>query len=384
MPKLSLRDLKLGEELVLLRADFNVPLEDGVITDDNRLQATLPTLRYLRDHGARTVICSHLGRPKGKPDDRFSLRPVAEHLERLLETSVGFCPETVGPEAEEMSAKLERGGILVVENLRFQPGEEANDPAFARQLAALGELYVDDAFGAAHRAHASNSAIVQFFPQAAAGLLLEKELAYLSRIREAHEHPFLVLLGGAKASDKLAIVTALARRADQLLIGGGMAYTFLRAQGQEIGASLVEPDRVAEVRALLEKARPGQLVLPVDHVLEDGRVVAQIPPGGKAFDIGPKTRALFAGQIASAKILFWNGPMGVFEKPPFDAGTLAVARAVADCPGVTVAGGGDSVAALRASGLEGELDHISTGGGAALEFLAGDPLPGVEALTDKM
>ena len=384
MAKLSLRDLNLAEALVLLRADFNVPLDSGVITDDNRLQATLPTLRFLHDHGARTVICSHLGRPKGKPDARCSLRPVAERLEHLLERNVGFCPETVGPRAEEMSAKLERGGFLLVENLRFQLGEEANDAGFARQLAALAELYVDDAFGAAHRAHASNSAVTRFFPQAAAGFLLQRELEYLGRIRDAREHPFLVLLGGAKASDKLAIVSSLAQRADQLLVGGGMAYTFLRAQGREIGASLVEPDRIPEVRALLERARPGQIVLPVDHVLDDGRVVETIPPGGKAFDIGPATRELFARHVASARILFWNGPMGVFEKPPFDAGTLAVARAVAECPGVTVAGGGDSVAALRASGLEGKLDHISTGGGASLEFLAGDPLPGVEALTDKI
>ncbi|MGH9394762.1 MAG: phosphoglycerate kinase [Terriglobales bacterium] len=390
MPRrnLGLQDLKLAHQLVLARVDFNRPMSAGAIADDNRLVATFPTLRYLRERRARTVLCSHLGRPKGKPDARYTLRPIAEQLERLLAASswagagnVGFCPATVGPLAEEMAAKLEPGGFLLLENLRFQPGEEANDPAFARQLAALGELYVDDAFGVAHRAHASNSAVVQFFPQAAAGLLLQRELDYLTRIRDADEHPFLVLLGGAKASDKLPLVTHLAARADQILIGGGMAYTFLRALERGIGDSLVEPERVAAARALLDHARPGQIVLPVDHVLDNGAIVADIPPGAKAFDIGPSTRALFARHIAAARILFWNGPMGVFEKPPFDAGTLAVARAVAACPGVTVAGGGDSVAALRAAGLEDQLDHISTGGGAALEFLAGETLPGLEALT---
>lgn len=382
MRKLSVRDLNLAGELVLTRVDFNVPLEGGVVVDDNRIAATLPTIRYLRDRGARVVLCSHLGRPKGKPDARYSLRPVGERLAQLLDTNVGFCPVTVGPEAQEMTSRLEPGGVLLLENLRFQPGEEANSPEFARQLAELGELYVDDAFGAVHRAHASTAGVARLFPQAAAGLLLLRELDFLQRVLDAREHPFLVLMGGAKAGDKLPFLSHLARKADRLLIGGGMAYTFLKAQGQEVGASLLQPEFIEPIRALLAKAAPDQFVLPVDHVLENGEVVATIPPGGKAMDIGPKTQARFAKEIASARILFWNGPMGVFEKPPLDRGTLAVARAVAACEGTTVAGGGDSIAALRAAGLEDKLSHVSTGGGAALEFLAGDPLPGVEALTE--
>jgi phosphoglycerate kinase len=382
MAKLTLAQLDVAGKLALVRVDYNVPLVDGAVSDDTRIAATLPTLRTMLHRGARLVLCSHLGRPKGKPEARYSLRAVAERLERLLERNVGFCPETVGPRAQEMASRLETGGVLLVENLRFQPGEEANDDAFARQLAELGEVYVDDAFGAAHRAHASTVGVVRYFPQAAAGLLLERELDYLSRIRDAREHPFLVLLGGAKAGDKLPLMAHLAQRADELLIGGGMAYTFLAAQGQPVGRSLVQAEFVEAAGRLLAQARPGQIVLPEDHVLADGQVVSQIPPDGQAMDIGPRTRAKFAARIARARILFWNGPMGVFEKPPLDAGTLAVARAVAACPGTTVAGGGDSIAALRAAGLEGKLSHVSTGGGASLEFLAGEKLPGVEALTE--
>ncbi len=382
MSKLTLAKLELANRLVLARVDYNVPLAAGAVSDDTRIAATLSTLRYLLQHEARVVLCAHLGRPKGKPDLRYSLRPVAERLERLLDRNVGFCPETVGPRAAEMAARLETGGVLMVENLRFQPGEEANDPEFARQLAELGEVYVDDAFGAAHRAHASNVGVVRYFPQAAAGLLMQRELEYLGRIRDAHEHPFLVLLGGAKASDKLPLMAHLARRADTLLIGGGMAYTFLQAQGKPVGRSLVQPDLVAAAGQLLAQARPGQILLPEDHVLADGTVVAEIPADGQAMDIGPRTRTKFADAIARARILFWNGPMGVFEQPPLDAGTLAVARAVAACAGTTVAGGGDSIAALRAAGLEDKLSHISTGGGASLEYLAGERLPGVEALSE--
>ncbi|MGH9417461.1 MAG: phosphoglycerate kinase [Terriglobales bacterium] len=382
MRKLSVMDLDLGDELVLMRVDYNVPLTAGVVLDDNRISTTLPTLRYLQSRKARVVLCSHLGRPKGKPEECYSLRPVAERLQRLLGGNVGFCPVTVGPEAQEMASRLEPGSVMLLENLRFQPGEEANDPGFSRQLAELGEVYVNDAFGVAHRAHASTVGAARLFPQAAAGLLLLGELDYLQRVLDAREHPFLVLLGGAKAGDKLPFLSHLARKADRLLIGGGMAYTFLKAQGQEVGASLLQPEFIEPIRALLHSAAAGQFVLPVDHVLENGEVVTAIPPGGKAMDIGPKTRDVFAQQIAAARMLFWNGPMGVFEKPPLDAGTLAVARAVAACPGTTVAGGGDSIAALRAAGVEGQLSHVSTGGGAALEFLAGDPLPGVEVLTE--
>jgi phosphoglycerate kinase len=382
MAKLTLARLDVAQRLALVRVDYNVPLHDGAVADDTRIAATLPTLRTLLQREARLVLCSHLGRPKGKPDPRYSLRPVAERLERLLGRNVGFCPKTVGPRAVEMASRLESGGVLLVENLRFQPGEEANDPEFARQLAELGEVYVNDAFGAAHRAHASTVGVVRYFPQAAAGLLMQRELEYLGRVREAKEHPFLVLLGGAKASDKLPLMAHLARRADALLIGGGMAYTFLVAQGQPVGRSLVQPDFVAAAGELLAQARPGQILLPEDHVLADGQVVTEIPPDGQAMDIGPRTRAKFADAIARARILFWNGPMGVFEKPPLDAGTLAVARAVAACAGTTVAGGGDSIAALRAAGLEDKLSHISTGGGASLEYLAGETLPGVEALSE--
>jgi len=382
MAKLSISALDLRERLVLARMDYNVPLQGRTVGDDYRLLATLPTLRALIAQQARVVMCSHLGRPKGKVDLRYSLRPVAERLERLLERNVGFCPDTVGARAVEMAARLEPGGLLLVENLRFQPGEEANDDGFAGQLSELGEVYVNDAFGAAHRAHASTVGVVKYFPQAAAGLLMERELDYLGRVLAASERPVVVLLGGAKAGDKLPLLAHLAQKADQLLIGGGMAYTFLRALGQPVGDSLVQPEFVEAAGRLLAEARPGQIVLPVDHVLESGEVVATIPPGGKAMDIGPATRALFADPIARARIVFWNGPMGVFEKPPLDAGTRAVARAVADCAGTTVVGGGDSVAALRASGLEDRISHISTGGGAALEFLAGEVLPGVAALTE--
>jgi len=383
MAKLSVKDLDVNGKLVLLRVDFNVPLAGNQVADDARITASLPTIRHLIEHGARVVMCAHLGRPKGKPDARYSLKPVAEHLERLLDKNVGFSPETVGATAQEMAARLAPGGLLMVENLRFQPGEEANDAAFARQLSELGEVYVNDAFGADHRAHASTVGVTKFFTQAAAGFLLQKELDYLGRVLVAKDHPFVVILGGAKISDKLPLIAHLAKQADRLLIGGGMAYTFLKAQGQGIGDSLVQEDFLDAAKKLLAESRPGQFVLPVDHVLEHGEVVRDIPAGGKAMDIGPESRANFAGHIATAKILFWNGPMGVFEKPPLDAGTLAVARAVAMCAGVTVAGGGDSVAALRAAGVEDKLSHVSTGGGASLEFLSGDVLPGVAALTDR-
>ncbi|MGH9476611.1 MAG: phosphoglycerate kinase [Terriglobales bacterium] len=381
MAKLTLKQVDVRGRLVLTRVDFNVPLEGRRIVDNSRVVATLPTLRYLMNRGSRVVLCSHLGRPQGKPEERYSLRPVAERLERLLDHNVGFCPDTVGPRAEEMAARLDPGHVLLVENLRFHPGEEANDEGFARQLAALGELYVNDAFGAAHRAHASIVGVVRYFPLAAAGLLMQSELEYLGRLLHAREHPFILLLGGAKVSDKLPLLAHLASRADRVLIGGAMAFTFLRALGQSTGDSQVQEDFVEPTRKLLAAHPHGHFVLPVDHVLSTHELVATIPAGGRAMDIGPRTRELFREAILPARMLFWNGPMGVFEEPPLDAGTLAVARAVADCPGTTVAGGGDSIAALRAAGLKDALTHVSTGGGASLEFLAGDPLPGVEALT---
>lgn len=383
MGKLSVTQLELAGRLALTRVDFNVPLTaSGAVADDSRIIATLPTLRYLSEHGARVVLCSHLGRPKGKVDMRFSLRPLAERLEHSLGRSVGFCPQTTGSLPREMTARLERGGLLLLENLRFDAGEEANDPLFAEQLAQLGEVYVNDAFGVAHRAHASTVGVTRFFAQCAAGLLLERELEFLSRLLAAKEHPYVVLLGGAKAGDKLPLVSNLLDKADRLMIGGGMAYTFLRAQGKAVGASLVQEDFVGAAAEILQRAKPGQILLPSDHVLENREVVRDIPVNAKAMDIGPETRERFAAEIARARMLFWNGPMGVFEKPPLDAGTLAVARAVAACAGVTVAGGGDSIAALKAAGVEEQLSHISTGGGASLEFLAGDTLPGVAALTE--
>ncbi|TAN22081.1 MAG: phosphoglycerate kinase [Acidobacteria bacterium] len=382
MAKLSVRQLAVEQRLVLTRVDFNVPLEGERVLDNSRIVATLPTLRLLMEREARIVLCSHMGRPKGKRDERYSLRPLVARLEHLLEHSVGFCPETVGPLAQEMAARLEPGNLLLLENLRFQPGEEANDDAFSRQLAALGEAYVDDAFGAAHRAHASIVGVTQYFPQAAAGLLMQSELDYLGRLLHADEHPYVVLLGGAKVSDKLPLIAHLAQRADRMLIGGGMAYTFLRALGQPTGDSLVQEDFVEPCRKLLADFPKGHFVLPIDHVLSSQEVVTTIPEHTKAMDIGPSTRAKFAEYIRPARLLFWNGPMGVFEQPPLDAGTIAVARAVADCHGITVAGGGDSIAALRQAGLKDALTHVSTGGGASLEFLAGDPLPGVEALTE--
>jgi len=380
--KLSVNDLEVEGRLVLVRVDYNVPLDGARITDDARIQATLPTLRLLIARGARLVLCAHLGRPKGKVDLRYTLRPVAEHLERLLDGNVGFAPQTVGPLAEEMAARLAPGGVVLLENLRFQPGEESNDPAFSRQLAALGDVYVDDAFGAAHRAHASTVGVTALMPQAAAGLLMERELDYLGRVLHGADRPFVVILGGAKISDKLPLIAHLVQRADHLLIGGAMAYTFLKAQGKSIGASLLQADFVDAANKLLRDSG-ARILLPTDHVLEDGRVVQDIPDGAKAFDIGPATRGAFARVIASARMVFWNGPMGMFEKPPFDEGTLAVARAVAASPGLTVAGGGDSVAALHAAGLADRLSHVSTGGGASLEFLSGDTLPGVAALTEK-
>ncbi|MGH9465918.1 MAG: phosphoglycerate kinase [Terriglobales bacterium] len=382
MSKLGVQVLDVTGRLVLCRVDFNVPLEGSRILDISRIAATLPTLQSLRERGARIVLCSHLGRPNGAHHERLSLRPVAERLEHLIGHSVGFCPEAVGPRAEEMAARLEPGHMVVLENLRFYPGEEANDDAFSRQLAALGELYVDDAFGAAHRAHASIVGVTKYFPLAAAGLLMQSELNYLGRLLAAHEHPFVVLLGGAKVSDKLPLMAHLGARADKMLVGGGMAYTFLRAQDQPTGDSLVQENMVAPVRKMLTQFPTDHFLLPVDHVLENGKVVTKIPAHGKAMDIGPRTRQLFADQIATARMLFWNGPMGVFEKPPLDEGTLAMARAAADCPGITVAGGGDSLSALREAGLKDALTHASTGGGASLEFLAGDPLPGVAALTE--
>jgi len=401
MSKLSIRDLSLNNHRVLMRVDFNVPLEDGRVVDDTRIRETLPTIEYALRHGARLVLVSHLGRPKGKPNPAMSLKPAAERLRMLLDKelargeNVGFCPECIGPEAEEMAGRLEQGQTLLLENLRFHPEEEANDPKFAKQLAGLADYYVNDAFGTAHRAHASTVGVTRFVQKSAAGLLMEKELQYLGKVLRHPERPFIAILGGAKVSDKIGVIRNLLDKVDVLIIGGGMAYTFLKAQGEPVGKSLVEEDKVELARQLLKEAKSHKLkfLLPTDHVVAekiDANALVQtvssghIPANMMALDIGPKTIDSFTEEIARALTIVWNGPMGVFEVSPFAKGTFKVAHAIAENVGATsIVGGGDSVSAVNAAGVADKITHISTGGGASLEFLEGKKLPGVEALTDK-
>jgi phosphoglycerate kinase len=398
MNKLSIRDLDLPGKRVFIRVDFNVPLDGGSVTDDTRIRETLPTIDFARKHGAKLVLASHLGRPKGKRDPKYSLKPVAEKLAELVGAPVEFASDCVGPEAEAKSRALANAGMLLLENVRYHPEEEANDENFSRRLAALCDgLFVSDAFGSAHRAHASVVGITRFVKQSAAGLLMERELAYLGKALSNPERPFVAVLGGAKVSDKIEVVENLMRVADAMLIGGGMAYTFLKSQGLPIGKSLVEADKLDLARKLLAEAkqRNFRLLLPSDHVLgaqlkpdTETRTtsVTSTPEGWMGLDIGPDTVAKYSSELERAKTIVWNGPMGVFEMPAFAKGTLEIARAVAaaTAKGATsIVGGGDSVAAIHAAGLADKVSHISTGGGASLEFLGGRKLPGVEALTDK-
>jgi phosphoglycerate kinase len=398
MTKLTINDLDLRGKRVFIRVDFNVPLKDGVVTDDTRIRETLPTLRLAIQKGGRLVLASHLGRPKGGPDPKYSLRPAAKKLEELLGKPVAFALDCVGPGAEGQSKALRDGEVLVLENVRFHPEEEKNDEAFSKQLAALCDgIFVCDAFGSAHRAHASVVGITRFVQQSAAGLLMEKELAYLGKAMTNPARPFVAILGGAKVSDKIEVIENLMKIADAMLIGGGMAYTFLKADGQPIGKSLVEDDKLDLARRLREEAQKKKfaLLLPVDQVVgaefkadtaTQTVSVSATPDGWMGLDIGPKTIEAYRQKIAGAKTIVWNGPMGVFEMPAFAKGTLEVAKAVAAATAngaTSIVGGGDSVAAVHQSGLADKISHISTGGGASLEFLGGRQLPGVEALTNK-
>ncbi len=396
MSKLSIRDLDLSGKRVFIRVDFNVPLEGGRVSDDTRIRETLPTLRLAIERGARLVLASHLGRPKGKVDPKYSLVSVAAKLSEMLSKPVAFASDCVGADTEAKSKALRNGEVLLIENVRYHPQEEANDPEFSKQLAALcDQIFVCDAFGSAHRAHASVVGITKFVRQAAAGLLMEKELAYLGKAISNPERPFVAVLGGAKVSDKIEVVQNLMKLADAMLVGGAMAYTFLKSEGKPVGKSLVENDKLDLARGLLDEARSRKfrLLLPVDHVLAqsiDSAVtrttdIADTPDDWMGLDVGPKTIELFGKEISKARTIVWNGPLGMFEKPAFAQGTLAMARAVAAATkagATSIVGGGDSVAAVEQSGLANQISHISTGGGASLEFLAGEKLPGVEALTN--
>ncbi len=388
--KKTIRDIDLKGKKVLVRVDFNVPLKDGVVGDDTRITAALPTIKYLLDQPAAVILCSHLGRPKDGPDPKFSLKPVADHLAKLLGKPVAFATDCIGEPAKTAAAALKPGEVLVLENTRFHPEEEKNDQNMAMQMAALAEVFVNDAFGTAHRAHASTEGVTRYLP-AVSGFLLEKEIKYLGQAIADPKRPFVAILGGAKISDKIGVIKNLLDKADKVLIGGGMANNFLKAKGVAVADSLVEEEAVETARELLMKGS-SKLLLPVDLVIadkfEDGAAkktipVGDVPAGWRILDIGPATVAAYAEALKGAGTVIWNGPMGVFEFPNFAAGTFGVAKAVAACGAVTIIGGGDSVAAIQQSGLADQITHISTGGGASLEMLEGLVLPGVAALQDK-
>jgi phosphoglycerate kinase len=400
----SIRDLDLKHKHVFVRVDFNVPLSDDgyEILDDTRIKETLPTIEYAIRQHAKVILASHLGRPKGKPDPKYSLRPIVDRLRVLLDHRVGdqvnvaFAPDCIGEIATELARKLEDGKVLLLENLRYHKQEEANDPAFSKQLASLCEIYINDAFGSAHRAHASTEGITHFVKQKAAGLLMERELKYMGEALENPRKPFIAIIGGAKVSDKIQVIDNLLNKVDALLIGGGMAYTFLKAKGQDVGKSLVETDKLDTAREALKKAEEKgvRFLLPIDHILADKFAPdaktqnfigeSAFPADWMALDIGPETIELFATEISLASTIVWNGPMGVFEMPAFAVGTNAIAEAVAEnADATTIVGGGDSVSAVKQAGVSNRITHISTGGGASLEFLEGKKLPGVEALASQ-
>ena len=395
MAKKTIEDIQVSGKKVLVRCDFNVPLDENKnITDENRIRGALPTIKYLMDHGARVILCSHLGRPKGGFDMKYSLKPVSNRLTQLLGKEVKLADDVIGASAQKLASELKDGDVMLLENVRFHKEEEANDPEFAQKLAALAEVYVNDAFGTAHRAHASTEGVAHYLSPAVAGFLIGKELSIMGKALEDPARPFVAILGGAKVSDKIGVITNLLEKVDTLIVGGGMSYTFQKALGGEIGKSLLEADKVELAKELMQKAkdRKVKFLLPVDNEAGDSfsndamRITVhskEIPDGFEGMDIGPKTRVIFANEITGAGTVIWNGPMGVFEFENFAEGTREIARAMAECKGVTIIGGGDSAAAVEQMGFADKMTHVSTGGGASLEYLEGKVLPGVAALNDK-